>query len=92
MEMYNPSHPGEILKRLYLDNLNMSIASLALRTGISRECLSDIINCKTSITAEIALKFSKVFNTTPEVWLKEQLQYDLWHAKQTVNLDDIESM
>ena len=90
MEMFNPPHPGKTLKLLYLDELKMSIAALALRTGISRKHLSNIVNCKVPITVEVALKIAKVFNTTPEVWLREQLQYDLWHAKQRVNLDGIE--
>lgn len=90
MEMYNPAHPGKILKTLYLDELKMSIASLALRTGISRKHLSNIVNCKVPISVEVALKIAKVFNTTPDIWLREQLQYDLWQAKQTVNLDNIE--
>ena len=90
MEMFNPPHPGKTLKLLYLDELKMSIAALALRTGISRKHLSNIVNCKVPITVEVALKIAKVFNTTPEIWLREQLQYDLWHAKQRVNLDGIE--
>jgi len=89
MDMFNPSHPGKILKELYLDELNMSIAALALRTAISRKHLSNIVNGKVPISTEVALKLAKVFNTTPEIWLKEQLQYDLWQAKQKINLDNI---
>ena len=90
MEMYNPAHPGKILKEMYLDELNISIAALALRTGISRKHLSNILNCKVPVTVEVALKLAKCFNTTPEVWLREQLAYDLWQAKQSINLDYIE--
>ena len=90
MEMYNPPHPGKTLKTLYLDELNMSIASLALRIGVSRKHLSNIVNCKVPVTVDVALKLAKVFNTTPEIWLREQLAYDLWNAKQNINLDYIE--
>ncbi|MBR1907809.1 HigA family addiction module antidote protein [bacterium] len=92
MEMFNPPHPGKTLKILYLDELKMSIAALALRTGISRKHLSNIVNCKVPVSVEVALKLAKCFNTSPEVWLREQLAYDLWHAKQTVNLDNIEPL
>lgn len=90
MEMYNPPHPGKTLKELYLNELKMSIAALALRTGISRKHLSNIVNCKVPITVETALKLAKCFNTSAEVWLREQLAYDLWNAKQIVNLENIE--
>ena len=90
MEMYNPAHPGKTLKILYLDELKMSISALALRTGISRKHLSNIVNCKVPITVEVALKLAKCFNTSAEIWLREQLQYDLWQARQKINLDYIE--
>ena len=89
MEMFNPPHPGETLKELYMKDYNLTIAKLALMLGISRKHLSNIVNCKVSISTEIALKLAKCFNTTPEIWLREQLAYDLWHARQTVNLDDV---
>ena len=92
MEMFNPPHPGKTLKLLYLDANKISIAALALRTGISRKHLSNIVNCKVPISVEVALKLAKCFNTSAEVWLREQLAYDLWQAKQHVNLDNIEPM
>ena len=90
MEMHNTPHPGKTLKLLYLEELNLSISALALKTGISRKHLSNIVNGKVPITVETALKLAKCFNTSAEVWLREQIAYDLWHAKQTVNLDNVE--
>lgn len=90
MEMFNPPHPGEMLFELYLKELNISISRAALMLGISRKHLSNIVNCKVPITPEIALKLAKCFHTTAEIWLKEQMKYDLWHARQTVNLDDVQ--
>ncbi len=91
MEMYNPAHPGEILLDGYLKELNLSISKTALMLGISRKHLSNIVNCKVPITPEIALKIAKCFKTSPEIWLKEQLAYDLWQAQQSVNLDNIKA-
>lgn len=90
MEMFNPPHPGEIIKELYMNDYNLTIAKLALMLGISRKHLSNIINCKVPISTEVALKLAKCFKTSPEIWLREQLAYDLWNAKQTVKLDDVQ--
>ena len=89
MEMFNPPHPGETLKELYMKDYNLTVAKLALMLGISRKHLSNIVNCKVPVSTEVALKLAKCFKTSPEIWLREQLAYDLWHAKQTVNLDEL---
>lgn len=89
MEMFNPAHPGGILLEGYIKELGLSISKTALMIGVSRKHLSNIINCKVPITPEMALKIAKCFNTSPEIWLKEQMAYDLWQAKQKVNLDNI---
>jgi addiction module HigA family antidote len=90
MEMFNPPHPGEILLEECIKPLNMSISAFALRIGTSRKNLSEIVNGKTGISAEMALKLAKVLNTSAQFWLNLQLEFDLWQAKQTVNLDNIE--
>ena len=90
MEMFNPPHPGEILLEECIKPLNMSISALALRIGTSRKNLSEIVNGKTGISAEMALKLSKAFGTSAQFWLNLQQSYDLWQAKQHINLDDID--
>ncbi|CDC21727.1 putative integron gene cassette protein [Clostridium sp. CAG:306] len=90
MEMFNPPHPGETIKELYMNDYNLTITKLALMLGISRKHLSNIVNCKVPISTEVALKLAKCFKTSPEIWLREQLAYDLWNAKQTVKLDDVQ--
>ena len=90
MEMFNPPHPGKVLKDLYLNEYKLSITAFALRIGVSRVTASELVNGKNGVTAEMALKLSKAFGTTPELWLNMQQQYDLWQAKQTVNLDNVQ--
>ncbi len=90
MEMYNPPHPGEMLKNIYLPDYKLSISALALKLGISRKHLSNIINCKVPVTTEVALKLAKCFGTSAEIWLREQVAYDLWQARQYVNLDNVD--
>lgn len=90
MEMYNPPHPGIILLEDWIKPLNFSVTEFALRIGTSRKNLSEIVNAKSGISPEMALKLSKALGTSAELWLNMQQAYDLWHAKQRVNLDDIE--
>lgn len=74
-----PSHPGEILKEFYLSELNVSITDFANDIGVSRKAVSAIINGHKSVTAEMAMRFAKAMNTTPQLWLNLQANYDLWH-------------
>lgn len=90
MEMFNPSHPGEILRELYLPDYNLSVTAFALKLGVSRTTASELVNCKNGISADMALKLAKAFGTTPRFWLNMQQAYDLWQAKKRVNLDNVE--
>ena len=90
MEMFNPAHPGKILKTGYIDELHLSVAEGALKLGVSRKTIYDIINGKASITPAMALKIAKAFNSDAQFWLDLQTQYDLWQAKQTTNLDNVQ--
>lgn len=92
MEMFNPAHPGTILLEEWITPLGFSIAKFALRIGTSRKNLSEIVNCKTGISPEMALRLSKALGTSAQFWLDLQTQYDLWKASQTVNLDNIETI
>ncbi|MEQ9285874.1 MAG: HigA family addiction module antitoxin [Cyclobacteriaceae bacterium] len=80
MIMFDPPHPGEILREDYLSALDMSITQLAKSIGVSRKNLSEILNEKTGISAEMAIRLSKAFNTTPELWLGMQKEYELARA------------
>jgi addiction module HigA family antidote len=90
MEMFNPSHPGKILKDVYLPDYNLSVSAFALKIGVSRNTASEIINGRSGISAEMALKLEKAFKVSAKFWLDLQTQYDLWQAKQRVNLDNVE--
>lgn len=83
--MYNPAHPGEILKELYLEPLGLSITATAKGLGITRKALSEIINGHYGISVEMSIRLSKAFNTSPESWLNMQQQYDLWKNRDLSN-------
>jgi len=88
--MFNPPHPGKILKEVYLADYKISITEFALKIGVSRNTASELVNCKNGVTAEMAMKLGKAFKTSAEFWLNLQTQYDLWIARQRVNLDNVE--
>lgn len=90
MEMFNPPHPGVILLEDWIKPLNLSISEFALKLGTSRKNLSEIVNCKTGISPEMALKIEKALQSRAGFWLDLQTQYDLWQARQHVNLDNVE--
>lgn len=89
MEMYNPAHPGKLLK-IYLEDYKLSVSAFALRIGVSRNTASELINCHSGISAEMALKLEKAFKVPAISWIEMQAQYDLWQARQRVNLDNVE--
>ncbi|MBS1258796.1 MAG: putative HTH-type transcriptional regulator YbaQ [Candidatus Scalindua arabica] len=72
-----PTHPGIIIKENYLKPLSITITELASILGVSRKTLSKIINKRVSITTDMALRLSRAFDTTPDLWLNLQKNYDL---------------
>jgi len=81
MKMYNPPHPGEIVRELCLKPLGLSVTEAAQALGVSRKTLSSILNGRAGISPEMAVRLSIAFNTTAESWLRQQLQYDLAQAE-----------
>lgn len=84
-----PIHPGKILKEMYLEPFNLNQADAATNLGVARKTLSMLLNGHQGVSAEMALRLSKAFNTTPELWLNMQRNYDLWNAGQRVKLSQI---
>jgi len=82
MEMYNPAHPGAVLKDI-LENVPMTLGELATHIGISRNTLSRILNEKAAVTPDVSIRLAEAFGQpTPDIWFKIQNKYDFWHAKQ----------
>ena len=77
MRMYNPAHPGEILREQMGE---MSVTKLADHLGVSRVTLSRLLNGSAGVSADMAIKLSEAFRTTPDLWLNMQTQFDLWRA------------
>jgi addiction module HigA family antidote len=75
-----PTHPGGILKRHYLEPLDLAVSTVAKGLGVSRKTLHKILKGGGAVTPDMALRLSRAFNTTPELWLNLQRNYDLWRA------------
>lgn len=86
MEMHKPEHPGIVLKEMYLEPLGISVTRAAESLGVTRKTLSELVNGKSGISTPMALRLSKAFGTTPELWLNMQQNYDLWQAKKKTKL------
>ncbi|MDQ7089119.1 MAG: HigA family addiction module antitoxin [Methylococcales bacterium] len=83
MVMYNPAHPGEILKELVIESLALSITDAAEHLDVSPKVLTKILNGKINISPEMALRLELVFHKpSANHWLRLQTAYDLWHARQ----------
>jgi len=80
--MHNPPHPGEIIRELCLKPLGLIVTETARALGISRKALSDLLNGRAGISPTMAIRLAKAFDTTPESWLEQQMQYDLWKTQQ----------
>lgn len=81
MQMHNPPHPGEVIRGLCIEPLDISVTEAAEALGVARKTLSAILNGRAGISPEMALRLSIAFNTSPESWMNQQTQYDLWLAK-----------
>lgn len=82
MIMHSPPHVGEILRELFLEPLDISITEAAAHLGVTRQALSRLVHEKTGISAEMAIRLSQAFSTSPEFWINLQKQYELWSAIQ----------
>ena len=81
MAMQNPPHPGEIVRAECLDPLELTVTRAAEGLGVTRQALSDVVNGHAGISVEMAIRLSKGFGSSPETWLRMQLAYDLWQAR-----------
>ena len=82
MKMYNPPHPGEIIKGLWLEPAKISITEAAKALAVSRKTLSKVINGNGSVTPEMAVRLSIALGASPESWMGHQVTYDLWQVEQ----------
>jgi addiction module HigA family antidote len=89
MAMHNPPHPGEFISEVYLKPNNLSARELAAKLGVAASTLHRILTGASTVSPEMALRLSKALGRSPESWLAMQNSYDLWQARQRVNLGEV---
>jgi addiction module HigA family antidote len=80
--IHHHPHPGEMLKEMVFDPLNLSVTGAADRLGMSRPALSRVLNGKAGISPELAVRLEKAGVSTAQTWINLQANYDLWRVMQ----------
>lgn len=86
MQQYNPPHPGDFIRRVYLESNALSSCEVAIRLQINPSTFNRLINERSAVSPIMALKLSKVLGRSPESWLAMQRNFDLWEAKLKIDL------
>src|SRR6266446_7046610 len=78
-----PTHPGEVLREETLPAAGLSQSELAARLGVSRRTVNDLVHERRAVNPDLAHRLARIFNTTPEFWLRLQEAVDVWDTWQT---------
>lgn len=89
MPMKQPAHPGRIIKHS-VEASGFNVTEAAKRLGVTRQTLSRLMNGKTSLSPDMAIRISKAFGSTPEHWLRMQLAYDMAQMRDRVDSIQVE--
>ncbi len=88
----NPSHPGEVLKQLYLMPLDLSALALAKKLLVPRTRIERLVAGETAVSADTAMRLARYFGTTPEYWLNLQRAWDLARIRATLDVSEIKPL
>lgn len=89
MSLYNPPHPGEFIKATYIEPLDISLREAASKLDVSSSTFSRLVKGEADLSPEMALRLSKAFGRSAESWMRMQGIYDLWKARQSVDLESV---
>ena len=92
MRMHNPPHPGEFIREIYLKPFRISTRSVAEKLKVSPSTFNRLVNGASNVSPEMALRLSKTLGRSAESWLAMQDNYDLWRARDQVNLSVVEKL
>ncbi len=92
MAMHNPPHPGEFIRDVYLAPFGFSARYLAAKLNVSPSTVARVLQGRSAVSPEMALRLSKTLGRSPESWLAMQDQHDLWNARQKVSLEGVEAL
>lgn len=86
-----PIHPGEFLREDYMPELNLSVAGLAEKLGVTRQTINDIVREKRGLSASMCLRLARLFGTTPQFWMNMQEKVDMWDSLE-LHREEIEAI
>ncbi len=89
MPMKNPPHPGRVVRVSCLDPLGLSVTQGAEVLGVSRQALSNLVNCRARVSGDMAIRLAKAFGSTTETWIRLQAAYDVAQARQRESQIDV---
>jgi antitoxin HigA-1 len=89
MPMKNPPHPGRIVRQDCLSPLGLSVTAAAKALGVTRQALNNLVNGKSGVSPEMAIRLAKAFGSTPETWLRLQMNYDLARIRRAEDRIDV---
>ncbi len=92
MSMYNPPLPGEFIREVYLEELGVSARAVAAKLKVNPSTFARLINGKSSVSPEMALRLSVTLGRSPESWLAMQSNYDLWQVRQRFSLSEVNKL
>jgi len=92
MTMHNPPHPGEFIRATYIEPFDISIRSLAESLNVAASTLTRVVSTRSAVSPEMALRLSKALGRSPESWLAMQYNFDLWQAKQSADLSNVQKI
>ncbi len=90
--MHNPPHPGEFIRATYIEPFEISVRSLAESLDVSPSTLARVVSTRSGVSPEMALRLSKALGRSPESWLAMQHNFDLWQAKRSADLSDVQKI
>ena len=92
MSLHNPPHPGEFIREVYLEPFGLSARHLAEKLKVSPSTVARVLQGRSAVSPEMALRLSKTLGRSPESWLAMQDQHDLWCVRQKVSLEGVEAL
>lgn len=92
MAMHDPPHPGEFIREVYLKPFGLSARYLAAKLKVSPSTVARMLQGRSAVSPEMALRLSKALGRSPESWLSMQDMHDLWSARMSVDLEGVERL
>ncbi len=92
MKMKNPPHPGRIVRRECIEPLGLTVTEAAMALGVTRQALNNLVNGKSGVSPQMAIRLSKAFGGSAEVWLGLQMDYDLARAEKHADRIKVERL